>query len=322
MTTRTKVSICLPTCNRPELIVECLESCIAQTHTNIEILIGDDSKDDRTQQLIATRYFSDPRIRYVKNTPSLGQARNVASLFARATGSKILLIHDDDYLTVDGVERLVSLWDQQPDLEVAFARQYEVDRAGHVDREVSDRLNAHFYRTRSAEGLQEPPGRTGLIQMFPNNGWMANADLVRRVNYKEQYGACCDYVFGAELCLAAQRVYYLNEYVSFYRKTEVSVSTATKHSVSAPSVSAYRFVRSLRLDRKLEPARRLALRRFVPIVVSVYSRNNHPVKGLRIALQHPYAYRYGFSMRLYYHLMMIARSMLMPGRRAPVAQSR
>ncbi len=96
MTTSCKVSICVPTCNRPELIVECLDSCLAQTHTNIEILIGDDSSDNRTQALIKARYAHDARIRYVKNEPSLGQARNVASLFARASGDKIALIHDDD----------------------------------------------------------------------------------------------------------------------------------------------------------------------------------------------------------------------------------
>ncbi|TAL92897.1 MAG: glycosyltransferase family 2 protein [Paraburkholderia sp.] len=310
MTTQTKVSICLPTCNRPDLIVECIESCLAQTHTNIEILIGDDSKDDRTQRMIATRYQHEPRIRYVRNTPSLGQARNVSSLFARAGGSKILLIHDDDYLAVDGVERLVSLWQRHPDLDVAFANQYEVDSAGRVDREASDRLNADFYRTKSAEGLQQQPGRTGLIQMFPNNGWMANADLVRRISYKERYGMCCDYVFGVELCLAAKQVYYLNEYVSFYRKTDLSISTTTKRSTSAASVSAYAFIEKLRLERQLEPARKLALRRIVPIVVSVYSRNHDPVKGLRIAAKNLFAYNYGFSMRLYYHLMMISRSML------------
>ncbi|HXZ09640.1 MAG TPA: glycosyltransferase family 2 protein, partial [Paraburkholderia sp.] len=141
-------------------------------------------------------------------------------------------------------------------------------------------------------------------------------------SYKEQYGMCCDYVFGVELNLAARQVYYLDEYVSYYRKTDVSISTTTKHSTSAASVSAYRFVRGLRLDRKLESARRLALRRIVPIAVSVYARNRDPVQGLRIALGHPYAYRYGFSMRLYYHLLVMGRSLLGSTRRAPVASSR
>jgi glycosyltransferase involved in cell wall biosynthesis len=309
MTIPIKVSICLPTCNRPELIVQCLDSCLAQTHENIEIVIGDDSKDDRTQRLMTARYRHEPRIRYVRNEPPLGQARNVASLFARASGDRILLIHDDDYLAEDGVERLVSLWDRHPDLDVAFADQYEVDQTGHVDRAVSDRLNADFHRTKRAEGLQKLPGRTGLIQMFPNNGWLAKADLVKRIGYREQFGTCCDFVFGTELCLAAKQVYYLNEYVSYYRKTDISISSGTRGSTSAASVSAYAFVTSLALDRQLEPTRRLALRRLVPIVVSVHSKNHAPLKGLRIALGHLSAYNYGFSARLYYHLMLISRSM-------------
>ena len=312
MTRPFKVSICLPTCNRPELIVQCIDSCLAQTHGNIEVVIGDDSKDDRTQRLMAAQYQHDPRIRYVKNEPSLGQARNVASLFARATGDKILLIHDDDYLAEDGVERLVSLWDGHPDLDVAFADQYEVDQAGHVDGSVSAKLNADFHRTKSAEGLQKVPGRTGLIQMFPNNGWMANADLVKRVGYKDQYGMCCDFVFGTELCLAAREVFYLHDYVSVYRKTATSISHSTRGTTVAATVSAYAFVKALKLPPQLEPSRKLALRRLAPIVVSVHAKNRQAVLGSKIALTHLFAYNYGFSMRLYYHLLMLSRAAVSP----------
>jgi glycosyltransferase involved in cell wall biosynthesis len=316
MTAPTKVSICLPTYQRPELIGQCLDSCLAQTHANLEVLIGDDSKDDRTRELIAAKYAADPRVRYVKNEPSLGQAGNVASLFARATGDKILLIHDDDFLVENGVERLLSAWDAHPEIEAAFGDQYETDEHGKVDMAASEHLNTVYYRTREAAGLQQLPGQTGLIQMFPNNGWMANAALVKRVNYKEQYGVCCDYVFGSELCLAAKGVYYLKEYVSYCRKTEVSVTSTTRASLNASTVVAYDFVNRLDLPRPLEAARRVALRRMVPIVVSVYSRNNAPGRSLRIALGHLFAYNYGFSMRFYYHLMMIFRAMVTPARAA------
>ncbi|WP_166656407.1 glycosyltransferase family 2 protein [Paraburkholderia sp. BL10I2N1] len=46
-----------------------------QTHANIDIAIGDDSTDDRTQRLIDSQYQHDPHIRYVKNEPPLSQAR-------------------------------------------------------------------------------------------------------------------------------------------------------------------------------------------------------------------------------------------------------
>ncbi|MFM0740625.1 glycosyltransferase family 2 protein [Paraburkholderia xenovorans] len=303
-----RVSICLPTCNRPDLLVECIDSCLAQSYGNLEIVIGDDSKDARTEQLITARYANEPRVRYERNQPPLGQARNVASLFERALGDKILLIHDDDLLTTDGVEKLVSLWALHPQLDAVFADQYEADHTGAIDSEASARLNAAFRRTKDAEGLQPLPGRTGLIQMFPNNGWMADAALVKRIGYTDQYGMCCDFVFGTELCLAARNVFYLHEYVSVYRKTATSISHSTRGTTVAATVSAYGFVKALTLPAQLEPSRRLALRRLAPIVVSVHARNQQPLAGLKIAFGHLFAYHYGFSKRFYFHLLMLARA--------------
>ena len=307
---RAKVSICLPTCNRPELIVHCIDSCLAQSYGTLEIVIGDDSKDTRTRQLIEARYGNEPRVRYLLNQPPLGQARNVASLFERASGDKILLIHDDDLLTMDGVEKLVSLWTLHPQLDAAFGDQYEADHSGAIDFAASVQLNAAFRRIREAEGLQPLPGRTGLIQMFPNNGWMADAQLVKRIGYNEQYGMCCDFVFGAELCLAAREVFYLHDYVSVYRKTASSISHSTRGTTVAATVSAYAFVKALQLPPRLEPSRKLALRRLAPIVVSIHARNRQARVGLKVALAHLFAYNYGLNMRLYYHLLMLSRAAL------------
>jgi glycosyltransferase involved in cell wall biosynthesis len=310
---QTKISICLPTCNRPELLIESLTSCLAQTHANIEIVIGDDSSDIRTRNLIDTTYLHETRISYVKNEPPLGQADNIASLFDRATGDKILLIHDDDALKPDCIERLLSVWNLHPDLEIAFGDQYQMDDTGRVDMEASRQLNTDYHRTEDVIGLQDNPGRTGLIQMMPNNGWLANADLVKKISYRKQYGIGCEFVFGAQICIAARKVYYLKEYVSFYRKTDVSMSKTTARSTTAAAVLAYDFLKSLKLDRSLEPARELALKRIVPIVVSVYARNHQPMQGLSIALGHLYAYNYGLSKRLYFHLMLILKGFASAG---------
>ncbi|MEX3899785.1 glycosyltransferase family 2 protein [Paraburkholderia sp. BR10954] len=303
-----QVSICVPTCNRPELLVECVDSCLAQSYPHVEIVIGDDSTDSRSRQLILQRYRDEPRVRYEKHERPLGQARNVSSLFERARGDKILLIHDDDLLTSDAVGKLVSLWQRYPGLDAAFGAQYEADHDGAIDRAASERLNAAFRRTQANEGLQPLAGRTGLIQMFPNNGWTADARLVKRIGYDDRYGVCCDYVFGTELCLAAREVFYLHDYVSVYRKTATSISHSTRGTNTAAPLSAYGFVKSLRLPARLEASRRLALRRLVPIVVSIHARNGDARAGWRIARKHLFAYDYGFSARLYYHLLMLARA--------------
>jgi len=310
MTTGIKVSICLPTYQRPELIGQCLDSCLSQTHSNVEVLIGDDSRDDRTQALIAAQYAADPRVRYFRNTPSLGQARNVDSLFTHATGDKIVLIHDDDFLAENAVERMLSAWRAHPEVQVAFGDQYVTDSRGTVLPAASAQLNRAYHRTRGVAGLQPQPGRTGLVQMFPNNGWMGDADLVKRIGYREQNGVACDYVFGTEICLAAKGVYYLNEYVSYNRRTEVSITTSTRTSTSASTLVAYNFLRALALPPQLEPARRIALRRMVPIVVSIHARNHAPLESLKIAFSHLSAYNYGFSRRLYFHLLIMAKALL------------
>jgi glycosyltransferase involved in cell wall biosynthesis len=307
---RVKVSICMPTYQRPDLIGQCIESCLSQTHADIELLIGDDSKDDRTQALIEEKYAGDPRVVYIRNRPALRQCRNVAMLFERASGDKIVLMHDDDYLALDCVEKLLRVFDENPGVEVAFGDQYEVDDDSRVDFAESERLNASFYRTKEVEGLQPLGGRAGLIGMFPNNGWMANADLVKRVSYREQFVNGCDYAFGSELCLAAKGVYYTKQYVSYYRKTSESMSSTTRATLNSSSVIAYEFLTGLVLPRELYEARRLALRRFLPNVVSILARNKEPWKGLRLAFTGLHAYNYGFSARLYYHLLLIANAIV------------
>ncbi len=304
------VSICIPTCDRPELLELALASCLAQSYSNIQILVSDDSRGDATQTMMRMRYAMEARIHYIRNTPSLGQGRNVASLFARAEGDKILLLHDDDLLEHDAIESLLALWGPHPHLEIAFGDQYVIDIEGKVDLEQSRTGNIAFCRTKAAEGLQKEPGRTGLVSMFPNNGWLANAELVKRVNYKAKFGSGCDFAFGVEVCLAARQIYYLKKYVSSYRVTPGAISATTAMSMNSAAVEAFRIVSQLELTGALESARRVAYKRMVPIVVSTLSRHDQPINGLKLALTHLHAYNYGLSPRFYYHMLLIGKSML------------
>ncbi len=51
------VSILIPTYNRPHYFKIALESALAQTYSNIEIIIGDDSTNDETATLIREQYL-------------------------------------------------------------------------------------------------------------------------------------------------------------------------------------------------------------------------------------------------------------------------
>ena len=78
-----KISICIPTYNRPDLLTLALESCFKQTLLPNEILIGDDSINNETEILINEIIKNNKTniiIRYFHNKPSLGQFRNVHNL--------------------------------------------------------------------------------------------------------------------------------------------------------------------------------------------------------------------------------------------------
>ena len=110
-----KISILVPTFNRIYYLEQCLQSCINQSLDPFEICIGDDSTNDESKRYISNLAKNYP-IKYVKNNPPLGQAKNVNSLIKNAQGDYICLIHDDDKLENDCLEKLSLIFNQNPNV--------------------------------------------------------------------------------------------------------------------------------------------------------------------------------------------------------------
>src|SRR5436190_15605234 len=89
------VSIIVPTYNRAYCIEKTLDSALAQTHGDLEIVVVDDGSTDDTEALMARRYGAEPRVRYIRqaNTGVTG-ARNHGLREAR--GDYIAFLDSDD----------------------------------------------------------------------------------------------------------------------------------------------------------------------------------------------------------------------------------
>ena len=91
------VSILIPA-YKPDHFAECLASAMNQTWANIEILICDDSEDDRISEIVNRMSADDDRVRYVRNRPHLGGRGNYLKCFELARGELIKYLNDDDLL--------------------------------------------------------------------------------------------------------------------------------------------------------------------------------------------------------------------------------
>jgi hypothetical protein len=124
---RPLVSVIVPAYNAARFLREALESLLAQTYENLEIILLDDASTDATPE-IADQYAD--RITYVRQPKNLGQFNNVNAGIALARGDLIAVRHADDIYLPNLVEAEVAYLDAHPEVGAVFCLAAFVDAEG------------------------------------------------------------------------------------------------------------------------------------------------------------------------------------------------
>lgn len=99
------VSIIVPIYNVEQYVNRCVDSILAQTYSNIEVILIDDGSTDKSRERISV-YNNDPRCKVVyKDNGGASSARNVG--ISLASGEYIYFIDADDYIVESAIELLV-----------------------------------------------------------------------------------------------------------------------------------------------------------------------------------------------------------------------
>lgn len=101
-----RVSIVLPTYNGKQYLRQSIESCLNQTYKDIQLIIVDDASTDETSEII--RSYSDTRIRYIRNKINQGLPRSLNIGFRQAEGDYLTWSSDDNFYTVDAIEKMLN----------------------------------------------------------------------------------------------------------------------------------------------------------------------------------------------------------------------
>ncbi len=121
------VSIIVPVYNGERYLRESLDSILAQTYSNFEVLLMDDASTDSTAHIIAS-YGS--RVRCHRQPANRGIYGNMNDGIEMARGEYIAIYHSDDVYNRDIVEREVAFLQRYPEAGAVFCSDIFIDAEG------------------------------------------------------------------------------------------------------------------------------------------------------------------------------------------------
>ena len=124
------VSVCVPAFSAEAFIGATIESVLAQTYQNWELIVLDNNSPDRTGDI--ARSYADPRIRVETNPATLDLPENWNAVSAMATGRYLKLLCADDILHPDCLAEQVAVLEHHDDVALVACRRDFIGPDGEV----------------------------------------------------------------------------------------------------------------------------------------------------------------------------------------------
>ena len=194
-----RISIGLPAYNGEAVLPEALDSLLAQTFTDFEIVISDNASTDATEAICRDYAARDPRIRYHRQERNLGAVPNFNRVFELSSAPLFKWHACDDVCDPTFLERCVALLETRPDAAWVHSRSSHIGPDGALlddpetlDVSYADRDDPSPSARFSAVLL----GSGGCLDSY---GVFRREALARTPLYQTLYGA--EKLFIAELAL-------------------------------------------------------------------------------------------------------------------------
>lgn len=127
-----KLSIGIPVYNGQEFLPELLDSLLAQTFRDFEILICDNASSDRTPQICCEYERRDPRIHFIRNERNLGLVANFNRVFELSTAPLFKWAAHDDLYHEAYLDACIRLLEGNPDTILAHTGTAFIDEKGEI----------------------------------------------------------------------------------------------------------------------------------------------------------------------------------------------
>ena len=156
------VSVIIPTHNHARFIAQAVESALAQTYTDLEVIVVDDGSTDDTQAVLAGFAGCTRPVHVIhKENRGVAAARNTGILAAQ--GDYFLFLDADDLIPATKLEHKVPVLDARPDVGLVYSAFQYIDESGtHVLHEIRPKREGHLLKDLLRRSLFFPPGAAVL----------------------------------------------------------------------------------------------------------------------------------------------------------------
>ncbi len=215
-----RVSIGLPVYNGERYIAETLDSLLAQTYDNFELIICDNASKDETEQICRSYADRDRRICYVRNATNLGAAKNYRCTFELSSGEYFRWANCDDLFGPLSLARCVEVLDRERSSILAYSKTKLIDEQGQAISNYDDGL--HLQSISASERFVQLSLRLGLVNAIYG---LIRSDILAKTELIGNF-------IGADMALLAELTLYGKFWeipeVLFYRRFHPGASSSLK----------------------------------------------------------------------------------------------
>lgn len=210
------ISIITPTYNREAFLPAAIESVLAQSYKEFELIIVDDGSTDNSRELINVYADKDQRVKYLyQENQRQSVARNYALSIAK--GDFICFLDSDNYWPHDKLEKSLKAFEQHPEADIVYGDCITIDEQGN-----------ELHRN----NMRRYSGSIAAL-LLKDNFVSMNTTMTRRKCFNEMGGmsgkrrVADDYDLWLKFS-ARYRFQYIPEFLAYYRVMENQISSNKK----------------------------------------------------------------------------------------------
>lgn len=255
------ISVIIPVYNVEKYVAKCLDTVIAQSYSDLEIIVVDDGSTDSSGEICDEYAAKDSRIHVIhKSNGGLSSARNVA--LDVATGEYIAFVDSDDYLALDAFEKCyIKLMETGAD--VCMFSHYTVNNTACIPHKLP--FEKDFYNSSEVKNFIFPKffGKTATDAELEGFVWrqIFKREIIGDLRFRsEREYFAEDVVFDIELYTKVSGFCAVNEPLYYYRYLETSLSNKYRENLFHKLQNLLRFMEQIAKRNNMDDIRERILR--------------------------------------------------------------